>query len=269
MIDKINLNYDWKYSENFSDDALLTKFDDSNFQSVNIPHANKEIPFNNFDEEIYQFVSIYRKHVTIDEKHKGKRLILEFEAVANAADVYVNGKLAFSHKGSYTAFSGDITDFVEFGKDNIIAVKVDSTEREDIPPFGNIVDYLVYGGIYREVYIYVHEEEYIKQMCLSPIDVLEKPTLRVDLKFNKTTKKPVQITIINEGKEISKTAISTNADSVSLDIEIKNAKLWDIDNPNLYTIKAELGNDVIEDKVGIREAKFTKNGFVLNGKKIM
>ena len=269
MIDKINLNYDWKYSENFSDDALLTKFDDSNFQSVNIPHANKEIPFNNFDEEIYQFVSIYRKHVTIDEKFKGKRLILEFEAVANAADVYVNGKLAFSHKGSYTAFSGDITDFVEFGKDNIIAVKVDSTEREDIPPFGNIVDYLVYGGIYREVYIYVHEEEYIKQMCLSPIDVLEKPTLRVDLKFNKTTKKPVQITIINEGKEISKTAISTNADSVSLDIEIKNAKLWDIDNPNLYTIKAELGNDVIEDKVGIREAKFTKNGFVLNGKKIM
>ena len=269
MIDKINLNYDWKYSENFSDDALLTKFDDSNFQSVNIPHTNKEIPFNNFDEEIYQFVSIYRKHVTIDEKYKGKRLILEFEAVANAADVYVNGKLAFSHKGSYTAFSGDITDFVEFGKDNIIAVKVDSTEREDIPPFGNIVDYLVYGGIYREVYIYVHEEEYIKQMCLSPIDVLEKPTLRVDLKFNKTTKKPVQITIINEGKEISKTAISTNADSVSLDIEIKNAKLWDIDNPNLYTIKAELGNDVIEDKVGIREAKFTKNGFVLNGKKIM
>ena len=269
MIDKINLNYDWKYSENFSDDALLTKFDDSNFQSVNIPHTNKEIPFNNFDEEIYQFVSIYRKHVTIDEKFKGKRLILEFEAVANAADVYVNGKLAFSHKGSYTAFSGDITDFVEFGKDNIIAVKVDSTEREDIPPFGNIVDYLVYGGIYREVYIYVHEEEYIKQMCLSPIDVLEKPTLRVDLKFNKTTKKPVQITIINEGKEISKTAISTNADSVSLDIEIKNAKLWDIDNPNLYTIKAELGNDVIEDKVGIREAKFTKNGFVLNGKKIM
>ena len=269
MIDKINLNYDWKYSENFSDDALLTKFDDSNFQSVNIPHTNKEIPFNNFDEEIYQFVSIYRKHVTIDEKYKGKRLILEFEAVANAADVYVNGKLAFSHKGPYTAFSGDITDLVEFGKDNIIAVKVDSTEREDIPPFGNIVDYLVYGGIYREVYIYVHEDEYIKQMLLSPIDVLEKPTLHVDLKFNKTTKKPVQITIINEGKEISKTAISTNADSTSLDIEIKNAKLWDIDNPNLYTIKAELGNDVIEDKVGIREAKFTKNGFVLNGKKIM
>ncbi len=269
MIDKINLNYDWKYSESFSDDALLTKFDDSNFQSVNIPHTNKEIPFNDFDEGIYQFVSIYRKHVTIDEKFKGKRLILEFEAVANAADVYVNGKLAFSHKGPYTAFSGDITDLVEFGKDNLIAVKVDSTEREDIPPFGNIVDYLVYGGIYREVYIYVHEDEYIKQMLLSPIDVLEKPTLHVDLKFNKTTKKPVQITIINEGKEISKTAISTNADSTSLDIEIKNAKLWDIDNPNLYTIKAELGADVVEDKVGIREAKFTKNGFLLNGKKIM
>ena len=148
MIDRINLNYDWKYCEHFTDDSIQVDFNEKDYVSVNIPHTNKEVPFNDFDEEMYQFVSSYRKHVFIDKKFEGKKLVLEFEAVANAADVYVNGEFAFSHKGSYTAFSGEITRFIKFGQDNVIAVKVDSTEREDIPPFGNIVDYLVYGGIY-------------------------------------------------------------------------------------------------------------------------
>ena len=270
MIEKINLNFDWKYNEEFSQEALDASFDDSNFKSVNIPHTNKEVPYNDFNEEIYQFVSVYRKHVYIDPALLGKRLILEFEAVANAADVYVNGKLAFSHKGPYTAFSGDITDYIQVGKDNVIAVKVDSTEREDIPPFGNIVDYLVYGGIYREVYIYVHEQDYIKDMYLTPIDVLSEPKIGVKINFNRVIKnKPVDIVIKNEGNVVFKKTIVVMGPILEEEFVIPDAKLWDIDNPNLYEVEATIDKDVETARVGLRECIFTKKGFILNGKKIM
>ena len=270
MIEKINLNYDWKYNEKFTKEALDPSFDDTSFEAVNIPHTNKEIPFNDFNEEMYQFVSVYRKHVTIDKKLKGKKLILEFEAVANAADVYVNGKLAFSHKGSYTAFKGDITDLVEYGEDNVIAVKVDSTEREDIPPFGNIVDYLVYGGIYREVYIYVHEQEYIKEYFLTPLDVLTEPKIGIKATFSKLlNNKPVDIIIKQNGNVVTKKTLVVMSDSIDEEFPIKDAKLWDIDNPNLYDVDIIIDKDVVSDRVGLRECKFTKKGFFLNGKKIM
>ena len=110
---------------------------------------------------------------------------MTFEAVANAADVYANGQFAFSHKGSYTAFGGDIAPFVKYDEDNV-AVKVDSTERSDIPPFGRVVDYLVYDGIYREVYIYVHESVYVEKLHLTPEDVLtQEPKLRVIAQYDK------------------------------------------------------------------------------------
>lgn len=270
MIEKINLNYDWKYNEEFSQEALEPDFDDSQFKSVNIPHTNKEIPFNDLDEEIYQYISVYRKHINIGKELEGKKLILEFEAVANAADVYINGKLAFTHKGPYTAFSGDISDFVEYGKENIIAVKVDSTERDDIPPFGNIVDYLVHGGIYREVYIYVHESEYIQDMFLTPMDVLTEPKIGVKIFFNKIVgNKPVDIIIRNEGNVVLKKTIVAMGPTLEETFIIPNAKLWDIDNPNLYEVEATIFKDVTKAKVGLRECKFTKKGFLLNGRKIM
>lgn len=269
MIDIINLNFDWKYLENFQEGYEKIDLEEKEFKTVNIPHANKEIPYNSFDEEMYQFVSCYRKHITIDKKLEGKKLILEFEAVANAADVYINGTLAFSHKGSYTAFGGDITPFVKFGEDNVIAVRVDSTEREDIPPFGNVVDYLVYGGIYREVYIYVHNDEYIENMLLTPQNVLEKPELNVHLDFNKEIKNNVNVEILDkDGKFVAKKTLKTDGKSLDEKFEIENAILWDTENPYLYTVKASIKDDVKEDRVGIRSVKFKKNGFFLNGKKL-
>ena len=160
-MERLNLNFDWGYSDHFDESMLACDADESAFERVNIPHTNKEIPYNNFDETMYQFVSCYRKHFTVDKSLEGKRLVLEFEAASVNAEVYVNGETAFSHKGSYTAFRGDITSLVKWGEDNVIAVKLDSTERPEVPPFGNVIDYLVHGGIYREVYLYVHDDVYV------------------------------------------------------------------------------------------------------------
>lgn len=66
------------------------------------------------------------------------------------AEVYLNGTFITSHKGGYTPFTADLTAALVAGT-NTVVVKVDSTERDDIPPFGFMVDYLTYGGIYRDV----------------------------------------------------------------------------------------------------------------------
>lgn len=268
MANTVNLNFGWKYLADFKEEYLSRDYDDSAFEVVNIPHANKEIPYNNFDEEMYQFVSCYRKTIDIPKEYKGKKLILSFEAVANYAEVYINGKLAFSHKGSYTEFNGDIADFVEYGKSNTIAVMVDSREREEIPPFGGVVDYLVYGGIYREVYLYVHDGVYAKNMLLTPVDVLTSPKLQVELDFDSAVENmPVNVQVKDaSGAIIAQSQAVANGQKFKDVLDCKGVKLWDIDNPVLYSVEVQFGTEVVADKTGFRTCEFKKDGFYLNGK---
>src|SRR6185295_10537915 len=97
-------------------------------------------------------VSWYRRHFTLPATYSGRRVAVEFQAVAKVADVYVNGTFVGQHKGAYTPFTFDIPPVVSVGgPDNVIAVKVDSMTRNDIPPEGGAVDYYVWGGIVRDV----------------------------------------------------------------------------------------------------------------------
>ncbi len=269
---RLNLNYGWKYSPEWSQDLINNEFDDSSFVTVNIPHANKEIPYNYFDEKMYQFVSGYRNTFDVPASYAGKRLVLEFEAVANYAIVYVNGVEAMSHKGSYTSFNADVTDLIKIGEINTVTVMVDSTEREEIPPFGNAIDYLVYGGIYREVYLYIMEEDHVQSAMIAPMDVLTK-NIHCDIKItlNKTSSMPIQAKLIDRnGKVIHEKAVENDGSSNVINTTIKtgNVNLWSIENPYLYTVELSYAGATYSYKFGFREAKFTKKGFLLNGKPV-
>uniref|UniRef100_UPI003FEFA488 sugar-binding domain-containing protein n=1 Tax=Candidatus Fimivicinus sp. TaxID=3056640 RepID=UPI003FEFA488 len=157
------LNFGWRYTPAFDPAMVTPTFDASAFALVDIPHTCKELPLNYFDERDYQFVSGYRKEFALPRgmRMKGNRFLLHFEGVANAAKVYLNGTLLGEHKGGYTAFVFDVTDTVKT-RGNVLTVEVDSTERPEIPPFGRVVDYLCYGGIYREVWLECVNEVYIE-----------------------------------------------------------------------------------------------------------
>ncbi|MEG1508997.1 MAG: glycoside hydrolase family 2 TIM barrel-domain containing protein [Clostridia bacterium] len=264
---KYTLNFDWKYSETFEDSFLQKDFNDSKFEDINIPHCNRELPFNNFDEGLSQFVSTYRKKILITAEQLKKRLVLEFKAAANFAEVFINGKFAFAHKGSYTAFSGEINEFLQLGE-NTIAVKLDSTERPEIPPFGNVIDYLVYGGIYREVFLYEYDDIYIKNVHISPINVLGKPRVNAKIFLNKTAKVRAVIELVDMQNNVVKKveAALIEQDNI-VEFDASSITLWDIDNPVLYTLKITLDNaETWQGKFGFRDCKFTKKGFYLNGK---
>jgi beta-galactosidase len=143
------INRRWRYSAKATPEAHERAFDDSKFTRVTVPHTNIRLPWHGFDEKAYEFVSIYRRHFKMPAEARGRRVFVDFEGVMTASTVWLNGVKLGEYKGGYTPFSFELSEHLDWAGDNVLAVEVDSRERADIPPFGNVVDYLTFGGIYR------------------------------------------------------------------------------------------------------------------------
>ena len=245
MLERIYLNRNWLFDGNY----------------VEVPHTVKEIPYNYCNEDDYQMVSTYENIINIDNKYDGKHIILTFDGVAHKSEVYVNDKLVLTNNCGYNRFSVDIKDNIEFGKDNKLKVIVNSKEDLNIPPFGNVIDYLTYGGIYRDVYIDICDDIYVEDLFIKP-KYNGKWSIDVDVKLNKNSK--YNIEILDNENVIFKNEFEGN----DINIPFDNPILWDIDNPHLYKLRISVGNDISEYTFGLRTVEFKKDGFFLNGKKV-
>src|SRR5690606_27510194 len=177
-------NYDWLYIPQEVDSSVS----DSDFEAVTIPHTNKVFSWHNFDDKAYQFISSYRKRFTLLYSLNGRRVYLDFDGVMQAATVSINGHTFEEHKGGFVPFSYDISDYLNEDGENLLEVRVDSHERPDIPPHGGQVDYLVFGGIYRDVYLRYVEPVHITNVRVKTFDVLtDNPRVEVDVWVKNTT----------------------------------------------------------------------------------
>ena len=164
-----------------SGDVPYGEFDDSGFERVVLPHANVRLPWHSFDDKAYQFVSVYRRHFRLPPAARGRRVLVDFEGVMTASTVWLNGVRLGEYRGGFTPFQFDLTEHVDLAGENVLAVEVDSTERPDIPPFGNLVDYLTFGGIYREVSLKLLAPSFLENIFVRPSNVLSShPDLEVD-----------------------------------------------------------------------------------------
>ena len=157
MNQRIYLNENWLFTDQFQDKMTCPEYPEETLQPVRIPHACKETPFHYFDESLYQMVSGYRRHLNVPADWQGKRILLTFEGAAHDSTVWCNGRKVGEHHCGYTAFTLDLTAYVNCGQDNLLCVRLDSREDLNIPPFGYVIDYMTYGGIYRDVYLEVKE----------------------------------------------------------------------------------------------------------------
>lgn len=291
-----SLNNDWFFTESFNEKEL-TKIP-SICSPVRLPHTNKILPLQYFDEKSYQFISTYYHELDIQDDTEKNKVFIDFEGVMTAASVYINSKFIYEHKGGYTPFTVEINKFLSKDQKNILAVKVDSTERSDIPPFGNVIDYLTFGGMYREVSLRVVPNIYVANVFAKPLHVLEdnkelnckifianpdKINTIVNCKLSILDSEGSLVSELQRNCDLSITetgSFSYSGDHESTPFEITidkiaNVKLWDIDNPSLYTVKAELLTetgeviDTYTDRFGFKEAKITGSGFYLNGKRLV
>ena len=264
-------------------DVAVTEYDEAAMQSVRIPHTVKELPFHYFDEHAYQMVSGYRRHLFAKKEWKGKVVRLTFEGVAHDSEVYVNGKKAGAHHCGYTAFTIDISALLHYGEDNVIAVRVDSNENLNVPPFGFVIDYMTYGGIYRDVYLEINEESYLADVFLKPQVELEtkRGTLLSEItlaggKDNLLLRQYIRRKGEEEYRLIGEETFSeipAQEGKKTLAFPAGIVSLWEVENPALYEVKTQLvtGNNIIDEvitTVGFRQAVFQKDGFYLNGRKL-
>lgn len=275
MREIINFNTNWKFTKEWNDNIKIEKL---NGENITLPHTVAEIPLHYFSESDTWLVSGYQNTFKYDKsKLQGKRVLINFEAAMAACEVFVNEKSFGEHKGGYLPFIYDITDELKDGE-NIIAVKLDSTEREDIPPFGNEIDYLCYGGIYREVQIIIVNDVSIENVMLTGL-ANQNITGKIRIRNTKkeSVKETIAINLYNREYHICeiKKEITLKKGELFTDIKIDEhidsdrIELWDIDNPRLYRLEVSLPNeDSVSIKIGFRDAKFTENGFFLNDKRV-
>ena len=165
------INRNWRYSRTV-EGAHARDFDDSGFERIVIPHTNLRLPWHSFDEKSYEFVSCYRRRFKLPPEARGHRVFVDFEGVMTASTVWINGTRLGEYKGGYTPFSFDLTPHVDFDGENVLVADVDSSERPDIPPFGYEIDYLTFGGIYREVSLRIVPSTFVENVFAKPKDVL-------------------------------------------------------------------------------------------------
>ena len=262
---RIDINNNWLWAPVFEEDMIKPVFDgEDKMESVRIPHTVKVTPLNYFDAHEYQMVSCYRKTFDVPAEWKDKKVFVTFDAVAHEAEVYINGVSVVKHSCGYTAFTADLTEHLKFGEKNVIAVKCDSRESLNVPPFGFVIDYMTYGGIYREVYLNVKEKDHIKDVFVSA-GADKKVTIKTETEG--VGELVCMITEISSGKVLFAEPCEKDAQ-----ITVNEAKLWSLDDPNLYELTMTLRNGDKEDtfttKFGFRDAVFKTDGFYLNGVKI-
>ena len=253
---------------------------------VTVPHCFSADPRFQF----YTGTAWYRKSF-LWKMAPGKRVILHFDAAYYKTRLWINDQEVGKHEGGYTPFSFDITDFLKDG-DNLLAVSVNNNTwnigtipgAKDYNQINNpFVGWMNYGGLIRPVYITVEPEVYAENIKIEATPDLAKgtATIKTLLRIRNTSKtaaspkatlsilfqnKPLNINWKSEAKSIPAGQTGTIESSATL--TVAQTKLWNLDDPNLYQLKAVLAGDTISSNFGIRKVEVKNAQLLLNGQPI-
>jgi len=294
---KINFNAGWEFhhGELNIKDVTKEKSDDGSWEIVHLPHAPKMTPMRHpWPLNDNQGVNWYRKEFLLSEDYKGRKIFIEFEGADQVADIWVNEKKLASHRGAFTPFIVDATKVAQFGsKSNLLCVRVDNFQNQDIPVYGN---WISYGGLYRDVFLHITDRLHITNalnvnkvagggiFVTYPFvsDSLAEVKIKTHVINETNTNKIVQLKSSLQNTEnqtvasvLTEETIDTEKDYTFVQaLKIKNPKLWHPDHPNLYSLVSEVYEksdlvDIRTTQIGIRYINFSKdNGFSINGKRM-
>ncbi|MGG4340734.1 glycoside hydrolase family 2 protein [Paenibacillus lautus] len=295
----LDFNKDWKFILGDTSGAELRNMTDDEWESVYLPHTPR-IESLHVDLN-YQGLCWYRKHFIADEAWKGMKLFIEFEVAMQEAHVWINGTFKRIHKGGYLPFMLDITEDVEFGGENVIAVRLDNRDNGAIPPGKPLesLDFSYFGGLYRNVKLHIIEKLHVTDAVFAG----KQAGGGVFVKYSNVSKAAatveVQTHVLNEHDHVKDVTVVTSImdkqgrllgtaesliETVSAGgdhtfeqmITLSNPRLWHPDHPYLYTLLTEITDgegrkaDDLRTRIGIRTISFSKaNGFMINGERLV
>ncbi len=277
---------DWRFLKGNAETAEKTDFDDAAWRKLNVPHDwSIEGPFDEKNPTgagggfLPSGVSWYRKHFQVSAKDKTKKVFIQFDGVMGISDVWINGVHLGQRPSGYISFEYELTEHLNFGKNNVIAVRADTS----LQPASR---WYTGAGIYRHVRLvkknavhipqygtfvstpHVNEREAIVKISSEVInqsDQAQTVSMRVDL-LDPNGK----IAAFGENRPVSLAPNQTT--TFEFEIKVQNPQLWHVEKGKIYKAVARIrsNNKTVDEEVvpfGIREFYFeAKTGFWLNGK---
>ncbi|WP_298551326.1 sugar-binding domain-containing protein [uncultured Algibacter sp.] len=301
---KYNFNLDWKFIKDNPDQAELKNYNDKSWATVSCPHTFNDVDtfddlsHGHHDGEDNQWRGTvwYRKNFKLPESEKGKKIFIEFESVRQIADVYINGKHIGQNQTGFIPFGFDLTSHINYGEENVIAVKVNNDRgdhfRDNFPLVWNHEHWHpTHGGIYRNVFLHVMDPLHVTLPLYDNLKTVgtyayadnitnDKATVivksEVHNEYQEQKSVVLETYIINkEGNIVQK---GTNTQDIKANekltfetqLNIDNPQLWYTRNPYMYRVYTIVKqNDVVLDSyetpLGIRSFEFNKDsGFHIN-----
>lgn len=282
----INFDNGWQFTKGDVPGAEKPLFDDAQWRKLDVPHDwSIEGPYDRANTSgrgggyLPTGIGWYRKTFDMNKADAKKIVTIEFDGVMANSEVWINGKLLGKRPFGYISFTYDLTPYLNFDKPNVIAVRADNS----IQPASR---WYTGAGIYRHVRLVSANPTHFKQwgtFITTPLATASKGVVNLKVEIDNkgiAGNYKLQIEIIDSKGKVVKTVESQKniaATATALftqDIEIANPKLWNIDEPNLYTASTKLysGKTLIDNQTipfGIKKSEFiAESGFWLNGKNL-
>lgn len=276
------LNSDWKFVLKDVDNGQSPAVEDKKWHSIDLPHdwsVKQQLSptLASATGFLPGGIAWYRKTITIPQSRQNEKVYLYFEGVYNRSEVFVNGHSLGKRPNGYISFMYDATPYIQYGADNLIAVRVDHSQSADSRWYTG-------SGIYRNVWLVYANPLHIAQwgVFVYPETVSAKQAmLTVEVEIDNAVVKTADLVIINEllsadgkmvAKNTAKLKMTPQQNKLTTKLKVNNPQLWDLNNPYLYQLKTTVQKDgkVVDQTTtttGIRSYTFDPDkGFALNGK---
>jgi len=271
--------------------------DDASWEIVNLPHTVRLEPLNAAGGRNYQGVCWYRRHFTVSDAWKGKKLLLRFAGAMATADLWLNGQKLASHYCGYLPFTVDISAAQGGGVDNVLTVRLDNADNPNVPPGKpqNALDFTYFGGLYRAVELDVLNPLHITDVMLAnkpagggifisyPAVSKDAATVQVQTEVINEAAAARDCVVTQEWRAADGTVVATDQAAGALaagasytftqHLQVQQPKLWHPDHPYLYTLHTTIAaagatTDTLDTRSGIRSLRFdTKEGMFINGER--
>jgi len=281
-------NQNWRFT--LADSVLNASspvFNDNSWRKLNLPHDwsiesdfSKDFPATPGGGALPGGIGWYRKSFTVDKTNKGKHVYIDFDGVYRNSEVWMNGTSLGKRPYGYISFRYDLTPYIKFGENNVIAVKVDNSKQPNSRWYSG-------SGIYRNVWLSILDQVHVDlwgtyvttpNINADSAQVAIQTTIRNDAKYLRTILVE-QLLYDADGKLVTKTRGSLYVNigmshQYLQNLVVKKPVLWSIEHPYLYKLVTKtyyFGSltDEYVTMVGIRSFTFdVKKGFYLNGKHV-
>ena len=239
-----------------------------NFVPVTLPHdamqaePRTELSANGINGGWYEGRDYeYIRRFTPDKSLRSKTLMLEFEGVYHLAEVYLNGEKVAERPYGYTNFYADLTDRVRFDEENELRVIARNSDQPNSRWYSG-------AGIYRPVVLWTADKQQHIALNGVRIRTVSINPATVEVAVRTVGAGRVSVDVLAGEKQVASAAADTTGE-VTLTLTVPNAKLWDVEHPNLYTCRVRFGSDEDLQTFGIRTLSWGKKGILLNGERVI